>query len=188
MSRPARHAAVWANETITVVNATDRKSSLWLNQKVGLRRWRRRLRVANAGRRTAAPRSHLIDRRESHLFPDRIGTRRVDVSQRVVFLTIYALVQRAPRGLERKYFPILAKATGLHHPPLFRARGYKMGSRMPPIPPANRNKNDSRANPAKTQDQSLRHAVPPNKSEQGDTANIKQNTTNKGYFQGRRMK
>jgi hypothetical protein len=27
-----------------------------------------------------------------------------------------------------------------------------------------------------------------NTSEQGDTANIKQNTTNKGYFRGRRMK
>ena len=27
-----------------------------------------------------------------------------------------------------------------------------------------------------------------NASEQGDTANIKQNTTNKGYFRGRRMK
>jgi hypothetical protein len=27
-----------------------------------------------------------------------------------------------------------------------------------------------------------------NTSEQGDTANIRQNTTNKGYFRGRRMK
>jgi hypothetical protein len=27
-----------------------------------------------------------------------------------------------------------------------------------------------------------------NTSEQGDTANIKQNTTNKGFFRGRRMK
>jgi len=35
------------------------------------------------------------------------------------------------------------------------------------------------------------HANPPgalNSSEQGDTANIKQNTTNKGFFRGRRIK
>ena len=38
------------------------------------------------------------------------------------------------------------------------------------------------------QDQALKAAVPQNAFEQGDTANIKQNTTNKGFFQGRRMK
>jgi len=63
-----------------------------------------------------------------------------------------------------------------------------MPSHMPPIPPANRNKNDPGANPAKTQDQSLKHAEPQNTSEQGETANIKQNTTDKGFFRGRRMK
>jgi hypothetical protein len=34
----------------------------------------------------------------------------------------------------------------------------------------------------------LKAAVPQNAFEQRDTANIKQNTTNKGFFQGRRMK
>ena len=34
----------------------------------------------------------------------------------------------------------------------------------------------------------LKHLDDLNTSEQGDTANIKQNTTNKGFFRGRRMK
>jgi hypothetical protein len=71
---------------------------------------------------------------------------------------------------------------------LFSLKGYPMASHMPPIPPANRNKKELGANPAKTQDLSLKHAEPQNSSEQGDTANIKQNTTNKGFFQGRRLK
>ena len=33
-----------------------------------------------------------------------------------------------------------------------------------------------------------KNGEPPNTSEQGETANIKQNTTNKGYFHGRRVK
>ena len=63
-----------------------------------------------------------------------------------------------------------------------------MASHMPPIPPANRNKKDQGVNAAKTQDQALKAAVPQNAFEQRDTANIKQNTTNKGFFQGRCMK
>jgi len=68
----------------------------------------------------------------------------------------------------------------------FSAKGYPMASHMPPIPPANRNKKELGA--AKTQDLSLKHLEPQNSSEQGDIANIKQNTTNKGFFQGRRLK
>jgi hypothetical protein len=63
-----------------------------------------------------------------------------------------------------------------------------MASHMPPIPPANRNKKDQGVNAAKTQDQALKDAVPQNPTEQGDTANIIKNTTNKGFFKGRRMK
>jgi hypothetical protein len=63
-----------------------------------------------------------------------------------------------------------------------------MASHMPPIPPANRKKKDQGVNAAKTQDQALKAAVPQNAFEQGDTANTKQNTANKGFFQGRRMK
>ena len=63
-----------------------------------------------------------------------------------------------------------------------------MASHVPPLPPANRNKKDQDVNGAKTQDRALKAAVPQNAFEQGDTANIKQNTTNKAVFQGRRMK
>jgi hypothetical protein len=63
-----------------------------------------------------------------------------------------------------------------------------MTSHTPPIPTANRNKKDLGSNAAKMQDQSLKLAEPQNTSEQGNTANIRQNTTNKGFFQGRRLK
>ena len=63
-----------------------------------------------------------------------------------------------------------------------------MSSHMPPVPPANRSKKGVDPHPEPVQDQSSRHPEPQNSSEQGDTANIKQNTTNKEYFRGRRMK
>ena len=63
-----------------------------------------------------------------------------------------------------------------------------MASHMPPVPPANRRKKGPEASSEAVRDQSLKHPEPQNTSEQGDTANIKQNTTNKGYFRGRRMK
>lgn len=64
-----------------------------------------------------------------------------------------------------------------------------MSSHMPPIPPANRSpmgapRQESEA-PADT---SHKNEKEQNSSEQGETANIKQNTTNKGYFRGRRVK
>jgi hypothetical protein len=61
-------------------------------------------------------------------------------------------------------------------------------SHMPPVPPANRShkgtgdNSETAANPV-----SKTHADV-NPLEQGDTANIKQNTTNKGFFKGRRVK
>ena len=63
-----------------------------------------------------------------------------------------------------------------------------MAPHMPPIPPANRNAHESGDISQKARDSSEKRAEPPNTSEQGDTANIKQNTTNKGAFRGRRMK
>jgi hypothetical protein len=63
-----------------------------------------------------------------------------------------------------------------------------MKSHMPPVPPANRSKKGVGGDTATPQDTSLKHPEPQNIDEQGDTANIKQNTTNKGYFHGRRMK
>jgi hypothetical protein len=62
-----------------------------------------------------------------------------------------------------------------------------MPSHMPPIPPANRSKEPGKA-PETPKDTS---APPPEKhhnaAKEGDTGNIAQNTTNKGYFRGRRM-
>jgi len=63
-----------------------------------------------------------------------------------------------------------------------------MAPHMPPTPPANRNEHDSGEASQKARDSSEKRAEPLNTSEQGDTANIKQNTTNKGFFQGRRIK
>ena len=64
-----------------------------------------------------------------------------------------------------------------------------MTKRMPAVPPANR----SRKGPVAPSDvaSDTSHANPLSdlhQSEQGDTANIMQNTTNKGQFRGGRMK
>lgn len=63
-----------------------------------------------------------------------------------------------------------------------------MTSHMPPVPPANRSNKAPGSDPESNQDTSVKHPIPKNAAEQGETANIKQNTTNKGYFHGRRMK
>jgi hypothetical protein len=62
-----------------------------------------------------------------------------------------------------------------------------MPSHMPPVPPASRNKKGPKRGPQGAQDKKLvKHEHHPNAAEEGETANIKQNTTNKGYFRGRR--
>jgi hypothetical protein len=62
-----------------------------------------------------------------------------------------------------------------------------MTSKMPPIPPANRDKEPGHQ--AEPKEDSLKHQEKHhNAAEEGETANIKQNTTNKGYFHGRRIK
>ena len=64
-----------------------------------------------------------------------------------------------------------------------------MSTHMPPIPPANRTPKGPANAEAGAKDTTLeKHGEPPNAAEQGETANIKQNTTNKGYFHGRRVK
>jgi hypothetical protein len=65
----------------------------------------------------------------------------------------------------------------------------KMTGHMPPIPPGNRsNKGPKSADADAARDTSVKETHTQNTLEQGDTANIKQNTTNKGFFQGRRVK
>ena len=64
-----------------------------------------------------------------------------------------------------------------------------MTSHMPPIPKGNQTtKGPQSSNADAARDTSAKDAHTQNTAEQGDTANIKQNTTNKGFFQGRRVK
>ena len=65
-----------------------------------------------------------------------------------------------------------------------------MSSSMPPVPPANRTNKGHASDPKKdmAKDNSVTHEHHDNAAEKGETANIKQNTTNKGFFQGRRVK
>ncbi len=64
-----------------------------------------------------------------------------------------------------------------------------MSKHLPEAPPANRSNKGPGDHPEAPSDNAAakRHGEV-NASEQGDTANIKQNTTNKGYFRGRRVK
>jgi hypothetical protein len=71
-----------------------------------------------------------------------------------------------------------------------------MSSNMPPVPPGNRSnkgpvgphKSDERRKPDAEDDRSVKQTEQRhNAAEEGETANIKQNTTNKGFFRGRRM-
>ena len=59
---------------------------------------------------------------------------------------------------------------------------------MPPVPPANQAHKGPVESSDAARDKTLKHLDPKNTAEQGDTANIRQNTTNKGFFQGRRVK
>jgi hypothetical protein len=61
-------------------------------------------------------------------------------------------------------------------------------SHMPPIPPGNRTKKGPGSDPAASKDESRKQPEHHhNAAEEGETANIKQNTTNKGFFRGRRQ-
>jgi hypothetical protein len=61
-----------------------------------------------------------------------------------------------------------------------------MTGHMPPIPPGNQsNKGPKQADDA-ARDTSKKPPHTENTNEQGDTANIKQNTTNKGKYRGGR--
>jgi hypothetical protein len=68
-------------------------------------------------------------------------------------------------------------------------REITMTGHMPPIPKGNQsNKGPKTADADAARDTSGKEGHTQNTAEQGDTANIKQNTTNKGFFQGRRVK
>jgi hypothetical protein len=63
-----------------------------------------------------------------------------------------------------------------------------MSSHIPPVPPANRSNKGEKSDTEVSKDPKLvKHEHHANSAEEGDTANIKQNTTNKGFFRGRRL-
>ena len=63
-----------------------------------------------------------------------------------------------------------------------------MSSHMPPVPLANRSKRGGKTERKVSRGKKLvKHEHHANSAEEGDTANIKQNTTNKGFFRGRRF-
>jgi hypothetical protein len=63
-----------------------------------------------------------------------------------------------------------------------------MTSKMPPVPPANRSSKGA-ANKSNTAqgDKLVTHEHHPDAAEEGDSANIKQNITDRGFFRGRRF-
>ena len=64
-----------------------------------------------------------------------------------------------------------------------------MTGHMPPIPPGSRSiKGPKSADADVARDTTVKEGHTQNTAEHGETANIKQNTTNKGFFQGRRVK
>ncbi len=64
-----------------------------------------------------------------------------------------------------------------------------MSKHMPDVPVGNRsNKGPGDHQQVASDSTHAKHPDTLNTSEQGDTANIKQNTTNKGFFKGRRVK
>jgi hypothetical protein len=64
----------------------------------------------------------------------------------------------------------------------------KMTGHMPPIPPGNQSDKGPKSDGDSVRDTSKGQKSMENSAEQGDTANIRQNTTNKGFFKGRRVK
>ena len=60
-------------------------------------------------------------------------------------------------------------------------------SHMPPVPPANRSQKGPGDHSEIPSSEDLKK-TDINATEQGQTANIRQNTTNKGFFKGRRIK
>jgi hypothetical protein len=63
----------------------------------------------------------------------------------------------------------------------------KHGQHLPPVPAANHSQKGT-GDHSEVPAVELREKTRINPAEQGQTANIKQNTTNKGFFKGRRVK
>jgi hypothetical protein len=74
------------------------------------------------------------------------------------------------------------------YPSLSPASGVYMTSKMPPVPPGNQStKGTASRQNTPPNEKAVKHEHHPNADEEGHTGNIKQNTTNKGFFRGRRF-
>jgi hypothetical protein len=63
-----------------------------------------------------------------------------------------------------------------------------MSSHMPPVPPANRSKKGPGSDPGFSKNRPVKQPEQHhNAAEEGETANVKQNTTNEGFFRARRL-
>lgn len=63
-----------------------------------------------------------------------------------------------------------------------------MSTRRPPMSPASRSDKGPKNDQDMSKDKNLvKHEHHADAAEEGDTANIRQNTTNKGYFRSRRL-
>jgi hypothetical protein len=80
-----------------------------------------------------------------------------------------------------------AAAVGKHHNSNERIH-MSRHNEMPPVPSANRSHKGTGDDTAVNKDEAGKNKAEVNSAEQGDTANIKQNTTNAGFFKGRRVK
>ena len=61
-------------------------------------------------------------------------------------------------------------------------------NKMPPVPPANRSPKGAGGGEQEIKKDKTAKRAQENPAEQGETANIRQNTTNAGFFRGRRVK
>ena len=61
-------------------------------------------------------------------------------------------------------------------------------SKTPPIPPGERSTKGPGSDPTSGKGPKDKHAEPGHVAEVGETGNIAQNTKNKGFFAGRRVK
>jgi len=93
-----------------------------------------------------------------------------------------AFAHRVPSGplIRAKRRPLLGNAVISEY--MMSKHGH-----LPPVPPANQSQKGT-GDHSETPAAELRKKKSVNPAEQGETANIKQNTTNKGFFKGRRVK
>jgi hypothetical protein len=117
-------------------------------------------------------------------------TQRAESTQLLPSSTLSLLVSRAsrliPRVNSRSKRWGARRQPGFHTFIVINLDIHMMSSRMPPVPPANRSKEPGSILKTPKANSIKKDEKHHNSAEEGDTANIKQNKTNKGFFRGRR--